>query len=153
MSEVRGRVSGDEGTGGGAEAKRLAPHDLHVGVVLASEEVVAAVGSHHVFVHRELDLPPELAVFLRAHGQPGKTHTIAATEILQWPGVGNTRLIEILGPGVRNCISIFIFVNSPCRQSLNVLNWISVRGPRRMVQKSESSAHTHTRRRTQPAAV
>lgn len=50
------------------------PHDLHVGVVLASEEMVAAVGSHHVFIHRELDLPPELAVFLRAHGQPGKIH-------------------------------------------------------------------------------
>lgn len=55
--------------------KRLTPHDLHVGVVLASEEVVAAVRSHHVFVHRELDLSPELAVFLRAHGQPEETHS------------------------------------------------------------------------------
>lgn len=49
------------------------PHDLHIGVVLASEEVVAAVRSHHVFIHRELNLPPELAVLLRAHGQPEQT--------------------------------------------------------------------------------
>lgn len=76
MSEVCGRVGlrgrGDRGGGRGKE-KRLSPHDLHVGVVLSSEEVVAAVGPHHVFVHRELDLPPELAVFLRAHGQPEET--------------------------------------------------------------------------------
>lgn len=32
--------------------------------------MVAAVRSHHVFIHCELDLSPELAVLLRAHGQP-----------------------------------------------------------------------------------
>ena len=46
------------------------PHDLHVGVVFSSEEEVAAVRPHHVLVHRELDLPPELTVLLRGHGQP-----------------------------------------------------------------------------------
>lgn len=104
MSEVRRACEWGRGDWGrrrreGGRVKRLAPHDLHVGVVLASEEVVAAVGSHHVFVHRELDLPPELAVFLRAHGQPEKTHTIDATEILEQLAVGNTLLIEILRPG------------------------------------------------------
>lgn len=67
MDWTQGDGSGECGGGG-------RPHDLHVGVVLASEEMVAAVGSHHVFIHRELDLPPELAVLLRAHGQPGKIH-------------------------------------------------------------------------------
>lgn len=50
----------------------IAPHDLHIGVVLSSEELVAAVCSHHVFIHRELDLSPELTVLLRAHGQSEK---------------------------------------------------------------------------------
>lgn len=60
------------------------PHDLHIRVVLASKKVVAAVRSHHVFIHRELDLSPELTVLLRAHGQPEKNsykHQ-KATEIL-----------------------------------------------------------------------
>lgn len=51
------------------------PHDLYVGVILSSEEVIAAVCPHHIFIHGELDLPPELTVLLRAHGQsrePGK---------------------------------------------------------------------------------
>lgn len=46
--------------------------------------MVAAVSSHHVFIHRELDLSPELTVLLRAHGQPEKNsykHQ-KATEIL-----------------------------------------------------------------------
>lgn len=55
------------------------PHDLHVGVVLSSEEAVAAVRPHHVPVHSELHLPPELAVLLRAHGQSAKHTALAAT--------------------------------------------------------------------------
>lgn len=50
------------------------PHDLYIGVILSSEEVIAAVRSHHVFIDRELDLSPELTVLLRAHGQSEETH-------------------------------------------------------------------------------
>lgn len=49
------------------------PHDLHIGVILSFEEVIAAVRSHHIFINRELDFPPELAVLLWAHGQ-SETH-------------------------------------------------------------------------------
>lgn len=52
--------------------KVVRPHDLHIGVILSSEELVAAVCSHHVFIHCELDLSPELAVLLWAHGQSEK---------------------------------------------------------------------------------
>lgn len=48
------------------------PHALHIGVILSSEEIVAAVCSHHVFIHCELDLSPEFAVLLWAHGQSEK---------------------------------------------------------------------------------
>lgn len=54
------------------EREVVRPHDLHIGVILSSEELVAAVCSHHVFIHCELDLSPELAVLLRAHGQSEK---------------------------------------------------------------------------------
>lgn len=80
VTDGEGERDGDRDRGGGAEKRSrkwteiVWPHDLHIGVVLSSEEVVAAVCPHHVFVHRELDLPPELAVLLRAHGQPKKIH-------------------------------------------------------------------------------
>lgn len=52
----------------GGEISDVRPHDLHVWVILSSEEVVAAIRSDHVFIHRELDLSPEFAVLLGAHG-------------------------------------------------------------------------------------
>lgn len=80
VTDGEGERDGDRDRGGGIKKKSRKwteifwPHDLHVRVVLSSEEVVAAVCPHHVFVHRELDFPPELAVLLRAHGQPEKIH-------------------------------------------------------------------------------
>lgn len=50
----------------------VAPHDLHVGVILSSEEAVAAVRPDHVSIHCELHFSPELAVLLWAHGQSAR---------------------------------------------------------------------------------
>lgn len=54
------------------EVQKAKPHDLHIGVILSSEEIIAAVCSHHVSIHCELDLSPEITVLLRAHGQSEK---------------------------------------------------------------------------------
>lgn len=45
------------------------PHNLHILVILSSEELVAPVCSDHIFIHGELDFPPELAVLFWAHRQ------------------------------------------------------------------------------------
>ena len=63
---------------------KLGPHYLHVGVVLPPEEVVAAVRPHHVLIHSELDLPPELAVFLGSHGQPEDTTQEGGWAVKTW---------------------------------------------------------------------
>lgn len=61
-----------------------APHGLHVGVALPSEELVAAVGPHDVLVHRELHLAPEILLLIRAHGQPANTSNSSGQPGQEW---------------------------------------------------------------------
>lgn len=52
------------------QLKEASPHGFHIWVVLATEELVAAVSPHHVFVNRELHVTPELFVLIRSHRKP-----------------------------------------------------------------------------------